>query len=96
MEKKKKVGKKEFTGRGERKAGPGKVRKTKGGLNRITSWGRAVAICREGTGASQTGGGGDLAPDLPSRHQVAEGSRREGLGKGPRQATLKKGPILDA
>lgn len=48
----------------------------------------------EGTRASQTGGGGGQAADLLSRHQVEEGSRREGLGEGQRQATLKKGMTL--
>lgn len=96
MEKKRKWGRRNLQAEGKERQGQAKLGKTKGGLNRITSWGRAVAICREGTGASQTGGGGDPAPDLPSKHQVAEGSRREGLGKGQRQATLKKGPILDA
>jgi hypothetical protein len=56
--------------------------------------GEGQGTSAEGTGASQTGGGGGLAADLVSRHQVEEGSRREGLGKGQGQATLKRGMTL--
>lgn len=43
--------------------------------------GRGRGHLQKGPGASQTGGGGGLAADLLSRHQVEEGNRREGLGE---------------